>query len=96
MTQLIRDGKALYWGTSEWSSQQITEAYWLARVNNLIPPSVEQPQYNMFVRDRVEMEYQSVYRAPYGIGTTIWSPLASGILTGKYNDGIPEGRFDPF
>jgi len=88
---LVETGKTLYWGTSEWTAQQITEAYWIAKVNNLAPPSAEQPQYNMFTRDRVEKEYLSIYRQPYGIGTTIWSPLCSGVLTGKYNKGIPEG-----
>jgi len=90
-TQLIRDGKALYWGTSEWSAVEIAEAYWIAKVHNLIPPVVEQPQYNMFHRDRVEQEYSRLYQHPYRIGTTIWSPLASGILTGKYNKEIPKG-----
>jgi len=89
MNLLIQQGKALYWGTSEWSAEQIREAYHIARREHLIPPEMEQPQYNMLVRDRVEQEYLNLYRE-YGIGTTIWSPLASGILTGKYNDGIPE------
>lgn len=90
-SHLVNTGKALYWGTSEWSSQQITEAFWIARVYNLVPPVMEQPEYNMFTRERFEKEYAPLYRSPYGIGTTIWSPLNSGILTGKYNDGIPEG-----
>eukprot|EP00494_Astrolonche_serrata_P029925 UN30192 len=90
-TQLIKDGKAHYWGTSEWSAQQITEAYWIAKVHNLIPPVVEQPQYNLFHRERVEKEYAPLYKGPYNIGTTIWSPLASGVLTGKYNKEIPKG-----
>lgn len=89
MTDLIQQGKVLYWGTSEWSAQQIMEAYSVARQYNLVPPTMEQPQYNMFHRDRVEDEYRRLY-SEIGLGTTIWSPLASGILTGKYNDGIPE------
>ena len=86
---LINQGKAFYWGTSEWSAQQIMEAYGVARRERLIPPLMEQPQYNMFHRERVEVEYQRLY-TEIGLGTTIWSPLASGLLTGKYNDGIPE------
>ncbi|RMD51935.1 MAG: voltage-dependent potassium channel subunit beta [Candidatus Thermofonsia bacterium] len=89
MTNLIQQGKVLYWGTSEWSAQQLMEAYSIARQYNLIPPTMEQPQYNMFHRERVEVEYGRLYDT-IGLGTTIWSPLASGILTGKYNDGIPE------
>lgn len=89
MNQVIRDGKAFYWGTSEWSAEQIREAYGIARRERLIPPLMEQPEYNMFSRERFEREYQLLYR-DYGLGTTIWSPLASGLLTGKYNDGIPE------
>jgi voltage-dependent potassium channel beta subunit len=90
MTELIGRGKVLYWGTSEWSAQQLMEAYAVARQYNLIPPTMEQPQYNMFHRERVEVEYGRLYDA-IGLGTTVWSPLASGILTGKYNDGIPDG-----
>ena len=90
MNQVINQGKALYWGTSEWSAQQITEAYGIARREHLIPPLMEQPQYNMFERQRVEKEYAPLYQT-IGLGTTIWSPLASGLLTGKYNQGIPEG-----
>ena len=86
---LINQGKAFYWGTSEWSAQQIMEAYGVARREHLIPPLMEQPQYNMFHRERVEVEYQRLY-TEIGLGTTIWSPLASGLLTGKYNNGIPE------
>jgi len=86
---LIDQGKAFYWGTSEWSAQQIMEAYGVARREHLIPPLMEQPQYNMFHRDRVEVEYQRLY-TEIGLGTTIWSPLASGLLTGKYNEGIPD------
>ena len=91
MTDMVRSGRATAWGTSEWSAQQITEAVWTARTMGLEPPQFEQPQYNMFHRERVEREYHPLYREPYSIGTTIWSPLSSGVLTGKYNDGIPEG-----
>ncbi|MCS7246906.1 MAG: aldo/keto reductase [Anaerolineales bacterium] len=90
MNLLIQQGKALYWGTSEWSAAQIMEAYAIARREHLIPPVVEQPEYNMFARQRVESEYVHLYRT-IGLGTTTWSPLASGLLTGKYNEGIPEG-----
>lgn len=89
MTDLIRQGKVLYWGTSEWTARQLTEAYEVANRLGLEPPTMEQPQYNMFHRERVEVEYHPLYEK-YGLGTTIWSPLASGILTGKYNEGIPE------
>lgn len=90
-TQVIRNlNLAYYWGTSEWSAAQITEATLLAEKHNLIAPSAEQPQYNAFHRERFEVEYKPVFDK-YGYGTTIWSPLASGLLTGKYNDGIPEG-----
>lgn len=90
MDQVIRQGKAFYWGTSEWSAADIMRADGLARQYNLRPPSMEQPQYNMLERERFEIEYAPLYR-DLGYGTTIWSPLASGILTGKYNQGIPEG-----
>ncbi len=90
MNFLIDQGKAFYWGTSEWSAEQITEAYGIARSEHLIPPTMEQSQYNMFHRERVEREYARLYRE-IGLGTTIWSPLASGILTGKYEKGMPEG-----
>lgn len=90
MNLLIQQGKAFYWGTSEWSATQIMEAYGVARREHLIPPVMEQPEYNMFARQRVEAEYAHLYRT-IGLGTTIWSPLASGLLTGKYNEGIPEG-----
>jgi len=86
---LINQGKAFYWGTSEWSAQQIMEAYAIARREHLIPPLMEQPQYNMFHRDRVEVEYHRLYKE-IGLGTTTWSPLSSGLLTGKYNQGIPD------
>ena len=90
MTDVVRSGLATAWGTSEWSAQQITEAFWIARQFGLEPPQFEQPQYHMFHRQRVEQEYHPMYQAPYRMGTTIWSPLKSGILTGKYNEGIPE------
>ncbi|PIV81594.1 aldo/keto reductase [bacterium CG17_big_fil_post_rev_8_21_14_2_50_64_8] len=90
MNHVLQQGKALYWGTSEWSAAQIRRAYDFARREHLIPPTMEQPQYNMLHRNRVEAEYAPLYDE-IGLGTTIWSPLASGILTGKYNDGIPEG-----
>jgi len=89
MTNLIHQGKVFYWGTSEWSAQQLMEAHSVARQYNLIPPTMEQPQYNMFHRQRFEVEYGRLYDT-IGLGTTIWSPLASGILTGKYNNGIPD------
>ncbi|MBD3224641.1 MAG: voltage-dependent potassium channel subunit beta [Caldithrix sp.] len=89
MNLLIQQGKALYWGTSEWPAEMIREAYHIARNNNLIPPLMEQPQYNMLHRERVEKEYAKLYDE-LGMGTTIWSPLASGLLTGKYNNGIPK------
>jgi voltage-dependent potassium channel beta subunit len=90
MNILIQQGKAFYWGTSEWSAAQIMEAYGVARRHHLIPPLMEQPEYSMLHRERVEKEYAPLYKQ-IGLGTTIWSPLASGLLTGKYNDGIPEG-----
>jgi voltage-dependent potassium channel beta subunit len=86
MTDLIHQGKILYWGTSEWSAQEIMEAYSVARQYHLIPPTMEQPQYNMFHRQKVELDYLKLY-TEIGLGTTVWSPLASGLLTGKYNDG---------
>jgi voltage-dependent potassium channel beta subunit len=89
MHNLIVQGKVLYWGTSEWSGQQVTEAHLVARRDGLTPPTMEQPQYNLFERDKVERDYAPIYDN-YGLGTTIWSPLASGLLTGKYNDGIPQ------
>ncbi|CAM9833606.1 unnamed protein product [Ectocarpus fasciculatus] len=91
MTDAVRSGKATAWGTSEWSAQQITEAVWIAKTYGLEPPQFEQPQYHMFHRERFEKEYHPIYQQPYNIGTTIWSPLASGLLTGKYNKGIPTG-----
>jgi len=88
MHQLIMQGKILYWGTSEWSAQEIMEAHMVARQYNLIGPVVEQPQYNLLHRQKFEVEYAQLYKT-VGLGTTIWSPLASGLLTGKYNDGVP-------
>jgi voltage-dependent potassium channel beta subunit len=90
MDDLVHQGKILYWGTSEWSAADIMRAHALAREHGLTPPQMEQPQYNMFHRDRVEKEYLPLYRE-IGLGTTIWSPLASGVLSGKYNAGIPPG-----
>ncbi len=90
MDTLIRQGKILYWGTSEWTAAQITRAWAIARENHWAPPVVEQPQYNMFHRRRVEVDLVPVAR-DLGIGLTTWSPLFYGILTGKYNEGIPEG-----
>jgi voltage-dependent potassium channel beta subunit len=90
MHDLIVQGKVLYWGTSEWSAQQIQEAHGLAREHHLTPPTMEQPQYNMLHRERVEVEYAPLY-SKIGLGTTVWSPLASGVLTGKYSKGIPDG-----
>jgi len=89
--QVIQQGKAFYWGTSEWSAAEILLANQIARQNNLRPPSMEKPQYNLLHRQRFEQEYAVLYKE-LGYGTTIWSPLASGLLTGKYNQGtIPEG-----
>lgn len=89
-TDIIRAGKAFYWGTSMWSAQKITEAYWVAKVNKLIAPVVEQPQYNMFFRGVMEKDYLPMFAEPYKIGTTTWSPLDSGILTGKYVKEVPK------
>jgi len=92
MDWVINQGWAFYWGTSEWTAQQLTEAMVICRENHLIAPIVEQPQYNMFTRERVEVEYEPLYRQDsLGLGLTIWSPLKYGFLTGKYNNGIPEG-----
>jgi len=90
MSHLVDAGMAFYWGTSEWPAERILEAHHVARREHLVPPLMEQPQYNMLHRERVEKEYSPLYQE-IGLGTTIWSPLASGILTGKYDDGIPEG-----
>jgi len=89
MHDLVQQGKVLYWGTSEWSAEQIIAAHKFADAHHLTPPSMEQPQYNLFYRERVERDYAPLYR-DYGMGTTIWSPLASGVLTGKYTEGIPK------
>lgn len=84
MHNLITQGKVLYWGTSEWSAQEIMEAHLVAKQHHLISPTMEQPQYNMLTRQKVEVEFSQIYKT-VGLGTTIWSPLASGVLTGKYN-----------
>jgi voltage-dependent potassium channel beta subunit len=89
MNHVIDRGWAFYWGTSEWSAQQIMEAHQIAAREHLIAPLMEQPHYNMFNRERFERDYARLY-SEFGMGTTIWSPLASGLLTGKYNDGIPD------
>ena len=88
MDVLIQQGKVLYWGTSEWEAEQINEAYEIAEKFNLTPPTMEQPEYNLFNRGKIEKDYLPLYKK-YGLGTTIWSPLASGLLTGKYNHGFP-------
>ena len=90
MDRLVRQGKVLYWGTSEWPAAQIREAHAIASTNGFHAPTMEQPQYNLLHRERVEVEYASLY-ADFGMGTTTWSPLGSGLLTGKYNDGVPPG-----
>jgi voltage-dependent potassium channel beta subunit len=90
MNTLIQQGKILYWGTSEWSAAEIMEAHMWARELRLEGPAVEQPQYNLFERQKMEVEYATIFKN-IGMGTTIWSPLASGLLTGKYNNGVPEG-----
>jgi voltage-dependent potassium channel beta subunit len=89
MHNLIQQGKILYWGTSQWSGAEIMEAHRVAQQYSIIGPVMEQPQYNMFERYKVEMDYTPVYRN-VGLGTTIWSPLAAGFLTGKYLEGIPD------
>jgi voltage-dependent potassium channel beta subunit len=89
MNHLIQQGKVLYWGTSEWSAVEIMEAHRVAEKFRLIGPTMEQPQYNMFERTKLEKDYLDIFRT-VGLGTTIWSPLASGLLSGKYNDGIPK------
>jgi voltage-dependent potassium channel beta subunit len=88
MDYLVRGGYAFYWGTSEWSADQIETAYQIAEKLNCIKPTMEQPKYNLFFRDRIEKDYVPIFKK-YGMGTTIWSPLSSGILSGKYNQGIP-------
>ena len=89
MNTLIQQGKILYWGTSEWTPEQLQEAYDVCEKYGLERPQMEQPQYHMFWRERVEVELADHIRN-HGLGTTIWSPLASGVLTGKYNDGVPK------
>lgn len=89
MDTLIRQGKVLYWGTSEWPAEAIVEAHRVARENHCHAPVVEQPQYNLLHRERVEREYAPLYER-FGMGTTVWSPLASGLLAGRYNEGIPD------
>lgn len=89
MNILIQQGKILYWGTSEWSASEIMEAHMVAQHYRLIGPVMEQPEYNMFNREKMERDYLQLFKT-VGLGTTIWSPLASGLLTGKYNKGIPE------
>ena len=90
MHDIVRSGRAHYWGTSEWSAAEIMAAWQIADRHHLAKPVMEQPQYNLLHRDRVEREYARLYR-DIGLGTTVWSPLASGQLTGKYNDGVPAG-----
>ena len=90
MHDIVASGRATYWGTSEWTAEEVAQAWHIADRRNLHKPVVEQPQYNLFHRERVESEYLRLYR-DLGIGTTTWSPLASGLLTGKYNEGIPAG-----
>ncbi|MGH7611318.1 MAG: potassium channel beta subunit family protein [Candidatus Dormibacteria bacterium] len=91
MHDLISHGKAHYWGTSEWTADEIRSAFEVAERHHLRPPVMEQPEYNLFVRGKVEQEFQPLY-SEYGLGLTTWSPLASGLLTGKYRDGVvPEG-----
>lgn len=88
MHQLVLQGKILYWGTSEWDASEIMEAISIAKQHHLIGPVMEQPQYNMMTREKLERDYLHLFRY-HGLGTTIWSPLASGVLTGKYNDAYP-------
>jgi voltage-dependent potassium channel beta subunit len=90
MSDLVHQGKVLYWGTSEWSAQEITEAHRVARTCLLVPPTMEQPQYNLLYRRRFEQEYAKLY-SDFGMGTTIWSPLAGGLLTGKHARGLQAG-----
>jgi voltage-dependent potassium channel beta subunit len=90
MDILVRQGKILYWGTSEWDAAQVVQAYFIARQNGWIQPTMEQPQYNLFHRERVEINLAPITKE-FGLGLTTWSPLYFGILSGKYNDGIPPG-----
>jgi voltage-dependent potassium channel beta subunit len=89
MHDLVAQGKVLYWGTSEWSADQIAEAHGVANAHHLTPPTMEQPQYSLLERDKVEREFARLYET-IGLGLTIWSPLASGILSGKYANGVPK------
>lgn len=91
MSYLVDNGHALYWGTSEWSAQEIRAAYEIADRKNLVPPTMEQPEYNLLDRKRFEVEYKPIFDE-FGMGTTTWSPLSSGVLTGKYGQGIKDGR----
>ncbi len=91
MSYLVDNGYALYWGTSEWSAQEIRAAYEIAERKNLVPPTMEQPEYNLLDRKRFEVEYKPIFDE-FGMGTTTWSPLSSGVLTGKYGKGIKDGR----
>merc|ERR1711959_872402 len=94
-TWLVENNKALYWGTSEWSAEQIREAQSVAETKGLIAPVVEQPEYSMLQRYKVEAEFQPIFRSNSGLGITSYSALAAGVLTGKYNDGIPkDSRFN--
>ena len=88
MHELVAQGKVMYWGTSEWSAQQLTEAWAVAKDLKITPPQMEQPQYNLFERQKIEVEYAPLYDL-MGLGTTVWSPLKAGVLTGKYNNGFP-------
>ena len=90
MSDMVERGEALYWGTSEWTADEIRAAWDIADRHHLHKPVMEQPQYNILTRERVEKEYARLYE-DIGLGTTIWSPLASGLLTGKYLNGVPEG-----
>lgn len=87
---LVRQGKVFYWGTSEWSAAEVQEAFRVARAHHLTPPTMEQPQYSLLVRQRFEVEYAPLWK-DLGYGSTTWSPLASGLLSGKYDDGVPAG-----
>ena len=91
MSYLVDNGYALYWGTSEWSAREISKAYEIAERLHLVPPTMEQPEYNLLDRTRFEVEYKALFEE-YGLGSTTWSPLSSGVLTGKYSRGIQEGR----
>lgn len=87
---LIKQGKLFYWGTSEWTADEVKEAFRVAKEHHLTPPTMEQPQYSLLARERFEVEYAPLWKE-YGYGSTIWSPLASGMLSGKYDQGVPEG-----